>query len=343
MLQRQTYKINHFVYQTTAASAPLDELPADNWTLVPDANGRLHLVNLNPYNLPSEDQEPEKRFTAATDTIFRLYTRSNPTSPQVLGLSNVASLTSSNFNPAHPTRFIIHGWNNDGFSEVNTLLTNAWLTRGDFNVITVDWGVGAITMNYPFARARIMSVGSVVSSFINFLRSNSGIAFNSISIAGHSLGAHAAGNAGFFQLNRLNTIFGMDPALPLFSVDSSDRIQATDAQYVETIHTNAGLLGFSLPLGRASFYPNGGRTQPGCGIDLTGACAHGRAFEFLAESIIRGGFSSTPCQSFQQILENNCVATGANRPMGGEPSNFNTGTQGVFRLTTRGSSPFSLD
>ncbi|XP_062533316.1 pancreatic triacylglycerol lipase-like [Armigeres subalbatus] len=324
------------------AAVPLDEPAADKWSLVPDANGRLHLVNTNPYNLPDVEQEPEKRFTAASDTIFRLYTRSNPTMPQVIELNNAASLSNSNFNAANPTRFIIHGWNNDGFSEVNQLLTASWLSRGDFNVITVDWGVGAITINYPFARARVMSVGSVVSSFINFLRTSAGIQFHSVSIAGHSLGAHAAGNAGFFQFGRLNTIFGLDPALPLFSADSSDRIHASDAQYVETIHTNAGLLGFDLPLGTASFYPNGGRIQPGCGIDIAGACAHSRAFQFLAESIVSAGFSSVPCQSHQQILENNCGAIGPNRPMGGEPSNIHTGTQGVYFLNTRGASPFSM-
>ncbi|EDS41787.1 pancreatic triacylglycerol lipase [Culex quinquefasciatus] len=324
-----------------ATAAPLDQLDQDKWSLVPDSNGHLHLVNLNPYSVP-EQQEPEKLFIPAQDTIFRLYSRSNPLAPQVLVLNNPASVTASDFNPARPTRFIIHGWNNDGFSEVNTILTNAWLTRGDFNVITVDWGVGAQTANYINARGRVQLVGSVVSTFISFLESTSGLSPNSVYIAGHSLGAHAAGNAGFYQQNRLNTIFGMDPALPLFSLESSDRIHGSDAQYVETIHTNAGLLGFDLPLGRASFYPNGGRTQPGCGIDITGACAHGRAFEFLAESIISGGFTSIPCQNYQQILENNCVINGPSRPMGGEPSNQVAGAQGVYTLSTRAASPFSL-
>ncbi|XP_058839271.1 pancreatic triacylglycerol lipase-like [Topomyia yanbarensis] len=323
-----------------ATAAPLDQ-PVDNkWSLLPDANGRLHLASLNPYNIP-EAQEPENRFTASTDTIFRLYTKLNPTTPQIIALNIVESLTSSNFNPAHPTRFIIHGWNNDGFSEVNTILTNAWMTRGEFNVITVDWGIGANTINYPLARTRVASVGSVVSSFINFIQANTGISFNSISIAGHSLGAHAAGNAGFFQLGRLNTIFGLDPAFPLFSYASSDRIRSTDAVYVETIHTNAGLLGFDLPLGQTAFYPNGGRIQPGCGVDISGACAHSRAYEFLAESIVSGGFSAVPCQSYEEILENSCTASGPSLAMGGEPSNFALRPQGIFSLTTLSSRPFS--
>ncbi|ETN66991.1 lipase [Anopheles darlingi] len=321
---------------STAHAAPA----ADQWTLVPDGDGRLHLVNLNPYNI--DETVPEPHFTAATDTIFRLYTRSNRNTPQVIGLGDAGSLSASSFNAGHPTRFIIHGWNNDGFSEVNMILRDAWLDRGDFNVITVDWGVGAQTINYPFARARVGAVGNVVSTFINFLQANTGISFASVSIAGHSLGAHAAGNAGFFQFGRLNTIFGMDPALPLFSLDSNDRITLNDAQYVETIHTNAGLLGFDLPLGQASFYPNGGRVQPGCGVDVAGACAHGRAYEFLAESIVSGGFTSVRCGSYDEILTGNCSVQGASRPMGGEPSNFGTGTEGVFTLTTRAAAPFSL-
>ncbi|KAL1402669.1 hypothetical protein pipiens_005990 [Culex pipiens pipiens] len=304
---------------TVATAAPLDQLDQDKWSLVPDSNGHLHLVNLNPYSVPDQ-LEPEKLFIPAQDTIFRLYTRSNPLAPQVLVLNNADSISASDFNPSLQTRFIIHGWNNDGFSEVNTILTNAWLTRGDFNVITVDWGVGAQTINYIAARRRVQ------------LRH----------IAGHSLGAHAAGNAGFYQQNRLNTIFGMDPALPLFSLESSDRIHDSDAQYVETIHTNAGLLGFDIPLGQASFYPNGGRTQPGCGIDITGACAHGRAYQFLAESIVSGGFTSIPCQNYQQILGNNCVINGPSRNMGGEPSNQAAGAHGVYTLSTRAASPFSM-
>ncbi|XP_050079714.1 uncharacterized protein LOC126567538 [Anopheles maculipalpis] len=340
--------VNGVYFLTTNAQSPFARAHAaslsapapDQWMLIPDGNGRLHLANLNPYNI--DETVPEPHFTAGTDTIFRLYTRSNRDTPQVLQLNNAGSVTSSNFNAANPTRFIIHGWNNDGFSEVNTILKDAWLDRGEFNVITVDWGVGAQTINYPFARARVSAVGNVVSTFINFLQFTTGITFASVSIAGHSLGAHAAGNAGFFQFGRLNTIFGMDPALPLFSLDSNDRLTLNDAQYVESIHTNAGLLGFDLPLGQASFYPNGGRTQPGCGVDITGACAHGRAYEFLAESIVSGGFTSVRCGSYDEILTGNCSVQGPSRPMGGEPSNFGTGAEGVFTLSTRAAAPFSL-
>lgn len=55
---------------------------------------------------------------------------------------------------------------------------------------------------------------------------------------------------------------GLDPASPWFThKDVDERLAETDASYVEVIHTSAGTLGFSQPIGMASFYPNGGKSQ----------------------------------------------------------------------------------
>jgi Lipase len=51
----------------------------------------------------------------------------------------------------------------------------------------------------------------------------------------------------------------------------TERLAATDAMFVDVIHTCAGLLGYDLPIGHVDFYPNGGdHVQPGCGFDPTG-------------------------------------------------------------------------
>lgn len=61
---------------------------------------------------------------------------------------------------------------------------------------------------------------------------------------------------------KINKIVGLDPAKPFFNYnDASDRLADTDAYYVEVIHTCAGTLGFSQPIGHASFFPNGGKSQ----------------------------------------------------------------------------------
>lgn len=73
----------------------------------------------------------------------------------------------------------------------------------------------------------------------------------------------------------------LDPALPLFDGVTDDyRIDPSDAAFVDVIHTAGGSftsspservsLAFMDPRGDADFYVNGGKNQPGCGVDLFG-------------------------------------------------------------------------
>lgn len=85
---------------------------------------------------------------------------------------------------------LILGWNFGG-PLAGAFLRNAWLDRGDFNVVSVDWGAGAITPNYSLARSRVNSVGAVVAQFIDWLNVH-GLPFANILVSGHSLGAHCS-------------------------------------------------------------------------------------------------------------------------------------------------------
>lgn len=72
------------------------------------------------------------------------------------------------------------------------------------------------------------------------------------------VGAHVAGAAAKRTSRGLvETVVGLDPAGPLFSVDDpANRLHHTDGNYVESIITDAGRLGFQHPIGHANFYPN---------------------------------------------------------------------------------------
>lgn len=61
------------------------------------------------------------------------------------------------------------------------------------NFIGVDWRKGSTTMNYFSARRRVKPVGDHLADFINFLVDKHQLKLNSITIVGHSLGAHVAG------------------------------------------------------------------------------------------------------------------------------------------------------
>lgn len=59
---------------------------------------------------------------------------------------------------------------------------------------------------------------------------------------------------------------GLDPALPDFNgVATDSRLDPSDAEFVDCIHTCGGLYGFYDPLCDLDFYPNRGQpVQPGC-------------------------------------------------------------------------------
>lgn len=150
--------------------------------------------------------------------------------------------------------------------------------------------------------------------------------------------AHIAGIAGkAVRFGRINTIIGLDPAGPLFSIrDVNARLDRTDAEYVEVIHTNSRVTGIGFPIGHADFFPNGGTQQPGC---LRNFCNHDRAPRFFVESISNNNFFAHRCESINDVVEGGC--SGPLATMGGEPSNANNNVRGIFHLRTNRSSPFA--
>lgn len=110
---------------------PIDEeVTSHRWNLVPDGEGRMHLVDMNPYEVA-----PEPSFNADRDTFYLLFTRRN----RLIGTritNTVASVSGSNWNSAAAgTRFIIHGWTQDARASLNRDITSAYLSSGDHNVV----------------------------------------------------------------------------------------------------------------------------------------------------------------------------------------------------------------
>lgn len=102
----------------------------------------------------------------------------------------------------------------------------------------------------------------------------------------------------------------MDPAGPLWGRDS-ERIVETDGQYVEIMHTNTAMYGFSDPCGDADFYPNGGSSMPGC---LLNTCSHSLAYEYMYASIRHNHLLANECETLRDATRNRC--NGDLNPMG---------------------------
>ena len=147
----------------------------------------------------------------------------------------------------------------------------------------------------------------------------------------------------------------MDPAKPYFDIVSHEnRLQKTDAEFVDVMHTNSGSLlqgGLSLPepVGQVDFYANGGLLQPGCknlcfnslSCFSEVACSHMRAPTFYIESIGNpDSFMSTECDSFENL---NTCKKNVKAPMGEglQASMIENAKSKLFYLETNAESPFS--
>uniref|UniRef100_A0AAR5QJ68 Lipase domain-containing protein n=1 Tax=Dendroctonus ponderosae TaxID=77166 RepID=A0AAR5QJ68_DENPD len=91
----------------------------------------------------------------------------------------------------------------------------------------------------------------------------------------------------------------MDPAGPLFTKwPKSLKLDASDAEFVDIIHTDAGISGYPNQIGHVDFWPNRGiAPQPGCNLKEVkkrnpdalleyAFCSHWRSYQFFAESVI---------------------------------------------------------
>ena len=99
------------------------------WNLIPDGEGKMRLIDANPIL-----SETEPFFNAEADMAFLLFTRFNPTVGQRLTWT-ANSIINSNFNPIHPVRVIVHGFNSGPNNSVSIAPTAAYLQRNNYNVI----------------------------------------------------------------------------------------------------------------------------------------------------------------------------------------------------------------
>ncbi|KAH8417469.1 hypothetical protein KR222_000502, partial [Zaprionus bogoriensis] len=243
-----------------------------------------------------------------SDVAFYLYTPDNPKEAHLITYEK-ASVENSHFHVERPTKFVIHGWKGSYKDSMNKKITQAWLSRGEFNIIVVDWAASR-TENYVSAAKAVGSAGAKVGEMIDHLHRKFGMPLHDLEIIGHSLGAHVAGFAGkrvAEEGDKLHAIIGLDPAMPLFSWNKPEkRLSSTDANYVESIQTNGGKLGFVKPIGKGTFYPNGGKRQPGCGDDLDGMCAHTRSVTYYVEAVELDNFGSIKCSDYEAALAKEC-------------------------------------
>ncbi|XP_026484411.2 inactive pancreatic lipase-related protein 1-like [Vanessa tameamea] len=281
----------------------------DEWLYFVSENGTTHVMNFS--SVPNDTQDMN-----FGDVYFYLYTRNNIDKPENLRISeNNISIESLNFNKSNDIRVITHGW----FSAENVnwiqKIKYSLLREYDLNVITVDWSELSNNIIYPYAALSTRYIGKRVAKLLDALIKTYSVGGKKIHLIGHSLGAHIMGYAGMFSMEKIHRITGLDPARPLFEIPeiSPDyRLDKSDADFVDILHTCGGIFGYKRSYGHADFYPNSGQPmQPGCsGVrEVAESCSHGRSHEYFEESIeykYNTGFISFPCESWKKFDVGEC-------------------------------------
>ncbi|KAB0800007.1 hypothetical protein PPYR_07887 [Photinus pyralis] len=209
-----------------------------------------------------------------------------------------------------PTVFIIHGWLSSPNSSSFPMIRDAYLTKHDYNVIMVDWAKTTQTA-YTHAYCALPIIAKQVAQLLCLLDANYNIPLEMIHLVGHSLGGQMSGligqNTKEFCQKPVDRITALDPAGPLFlGLPESNRLDSSDANFVQVIHTNGGVFGYLLSCGDVDFFVNCGLFQPGCiSIDIKKlldslvsdvTCSHSRSQQYMAESIYADNFVGYSCK-----------------------------------------------
>jgi len=339
-------------------------MPASKWTSLrrPVYLVAIFLVVVTFYSLGLEPLSRfvkicfevllEFRFTISRDLskiqIF-LWTRKNKLQYNNIVIGDSDTLSRGGFNKNDPIKIFIHGFSDQAITSWTRTLKKEYLEHGNYNIIAIDWKPLAESPWYNTASKNSRTVGLVTSKLIQWLIGE-GVLWENVHVLGASLGAQAAGYTGMFTKGKIGRITGLDPSGPLFhTVGTVDRLDRSDAQFVDVIHTAGRWVGNDDIQGHVDFFPNGGRApQPGCAdsesLDLS--CSHFQSWRFYAESIAafhvtsNSQFIAIQCNNYIDFKSGLCCRNGQNMAVMGEGTQ--NSTRGTFFLVTKENTKFAL-
>lgn len=170
-----------------------------------------------------------------------------------------------------------------------------------------------------------------------------------LEIVGLSLGAHTMSYlAKKFQEitgKNISRLTGLDPSGPCFrNLGPEDRLDMSDADFVDVIKTNIDGYGLAAPTGHVNFYVNGGEYQPGdvlwmpCNV----LCSHIRSYTLWIAALKHPGkFIALQCDSVQQARNRECYER---KPLVTNLLGLNVdkSKEGIFYLATDNNYPYYL-
>uniref|UniRef100_A0A034VT37 Vitellogenin-2 n=1 Tax=Bactrocera dorsalis TaxID=27457 RepID=A0A034VT37_BACDO len=235
------------------------------------------------------------------------------------------------------------GWltNANRSNDVLDGIGKAYHCRGDTNFLGIDVGRYIQTL-YTWSSLNTNRIGEILATaLVDFVEV---VPLENIHLMGHSLGAQIMGTTArhFTRLTgrQIPRVTGFDPAGPCFDYgEVQTTLSASDAAFVDIIHSNTGVAGQSEPTAHADFFVNGRfPIQNGCDDSV---CSHQRSWQYYMESVYPGNeynFLARRCTSLLRLDQGRCV--GDEYPMGIATP---IGLQGLFILNVNPTEPYGMN
>lgn len=212
---------------------------------------------------------------------------------------------------ANPSTLVLYvpGWWNTPTDESTSAIVEALLTKNDVMYV-LDTRL-SFCRGYVSSVARVNPLSHLLFNFIKKLQKR-GFDVTSMHLIGFSLGAHVVGMTGKLVQRRLKKKLGritaLDPAKPCFS-KTEHKLDKSDAEFVQVIHSSAGILGLEQPIGHADVYVNGvAGKQPECeDRSISFECDHAQAWRlFSASALDDKSLMGKKCGNWSDLVQDKC-------------------------------------
>ncbi|KAK6468008.1 lipase member H-like [Huso huso] len=226
------------------------------------------------------------------------------------------SLSGYPWNPWLPVVVILHGRRPPKVRPRWVgVMAQELLSAHRLNVLAIDW-LAPGNQNLLTAATQ---AGKLLAGLLRSLLAK-GFSATSLHLIGFGTGAHIAGIAGSRLRGSIGRITGLDPFGPSFlHTGPRTRLDYTDAQFVDVVHTNyranepIAALGLRPPMGHVDFYVGKGYQLPGCPKSLLDReryvlCNHQKAYQLFTSSIRAGcPLTAFPCRSLRSFTRGRCT------------------------------------
>ncbi|KAG6451669.1 hypothetical protein O3G_MSEX007280 [Manduca sexta] len=194
---------------------------------------------------------------------------------------------------------------------ISAMFANEYEDIG-YNIIIVD-NQRFATVHYHLASRLMRPVGKHVAEVLVQL-TQAGLDPSKLELLGFSLGgqtvSYVAKNYQQMTGKNVSNIVALEPSGPCFrTLGKEDRLDASNADFVQVLHTNIDGYGMATPMGHVDFYINGGEYQPS-DLNLypcTTTCSHFRVLALWVVALRHPGkFLGIKCKSIQQARDGKC-------------------------------------